>query len=128
MQIRKTKQRTAIRDAFERAGRPLAAEEVLSEAGKEAAGLGLATVYRGVKALVEEGWLVAVELPGEPPRYERSDKAHHHHFHCRGCGKMFEVEGCPPNLDRLVPSGFRLTGHEILMYGDCAACLKRKRR
>jgi len=122
MQVRNTKQRAAIRQAVEEAGRPLAAEEILHDASKQVSGMGLATVYRGIKDLVEEKWLTAVELPGEPPRYERAGKAHHHHFHCCTCRKVYELEGCPPDLDKLVPAGFRVSRHEVLLHGECPEC------
>ena len=128
MQVRHTKQRAAIREAVERAGRPLAAEEILAEASKEVRGLGLATVYRGVRDLLEEKWLTGVELPGEPPRYELAGKAHHHHFHCCTCGRVFEVDACPPDLDKLVPAGFRAGRHEIIMHGECADCVQGSER
>ena len=52
-------------------------------------------------AFLEEGSVVAVPIPGEPPRYESRDAAsrHHHHFHCGGCGRVFDVPGCPQGLD-----------------------------
>ena len=65
---RNTQQRRQIRDVFERNDRPLAADEVLQLAQRKMAGLGIATVYRTIKALTGEGWLVSVEVPGEPPR------------------------------------------------------------
>jgi Fur family ferric uptake transcriptional regulator len=121
--IRKTRQRAVIREVFERTNRPIGAQEVLAAAQQQVGGLGIATVYRTIKALAEEGWLVPVDLPGEPPRYELAGKDHHHHFHCRNCGKVFELQGCVDNLKRLVPQGFVVTGHEVLLYGQCAACL-----
>lgn len=120
--VRNTRQRAIIRDVFEQADRPLGAQEVLVDAQGQLEGLGIATVYRTIKGLVEEEWLVPVELPGEPPRYELAGKDHHHHFHCKDCGKMFELEGCVENLKRLTPKGFRITGHEVLLYGACSQC------
>ena len=119
---RKTNQRTAIREAFRRAARPLSPAEAHAAARARQKTLGLATVYRAVRTLVEEGWLVAVEVPGEPARYEVAGKPHHHHFHCRACGKVYEVEGCPGDLKRLTPRGFRLEGHEVTLLGVCAVC------
>ena len=84
--------------------------------------LGVATVYRGVKSLLESGWLRSVKLPDEPDRYEVADKAHHHHFHCDDCGRVFEVDDCPKDLKRLAPRGFRVARHEVLLYGCCAEC------
>lgn len=124
--IRKTRQRAAIRDALETTGRPMSPEDVLSAAQKQVKGLGIATVYRNLKSLVEEGWLVTVELPGQPARYELAGKAHHHHFHCRECGQVFELHGCVERLAELVPPGYVMSGHDLLLYGLCTACRKAK--
>lgn len=120
MPPRNTNQRRAIRKAIEDAGRPLDANEVLEAADSE--NLGMATVYRTLKLGVEEGWLAPVELPNAPTRYEMAGKHHHHHFECRGCNKVFEALGCPGNLGPLVPEGFTLEDHEVILYGLCKQC------
>lgn len=120
--IRNTRQRAVIREFIEKADRPLSTTEILEGARGGVKGIGIATVYRTVKALTEEGWLVPVELPGESPRYEVAGKDHHHHFHCKACGRVFELQGCIDNLRRLAPRGFRVTGHELVLYGDCQTC------
>jgi Fur family transcriptional regulator, ferric uptake regulator len=119
---RNTQQRREIREVFERNNRPLAAEEVLHLAQRKMAGLGMATVYRTIKALTDEAWLVPVEVPGAPPRYEVRGKAHHHHFHCLKCGKLFELDGCLERLGELIPPSFRVVDHVVLIYGFCAGC------
>jgi Fur family ferric uptake transcriptional regulator len=119
---RKTRQRDAIRQVFEHTARPLGPFEVLEAGRTQVSGLGMATVYRAINALVDDGWLVPVELPGEAPRYERAGAAHHHHFRCRQCTQVFEIEGCPGNFAALAPPGFQLEAHEIVLYGRCAAC------
>lgn len=119
---RDTKQRRAIRRAFEEAGHPLSPKEVHTAAQRDVEALGIATVYRNIRSLQEEGWLEAVELPGEPARYEVAGKEHHHHFHCRECDRVYEVEGCPGNLQTVTPRGFRLESHEFVLYGLCDRC------
>lgn len=121
---RDTRQRRAIRAAFLATGRPMNPAEVLELAAVEQRGLGIATVYRNIKMLLEEGWLTPVELPGEVTRYELAGKAHHHHFHCRKCGRVFELNACLPNVGQLAPAGFRVTGHELLLYGNCEECAR----
>lgn len=121
---RQTRQRKAIRDALQDAGRPLSPTEILTLAKPRVRGLGMATVYRSIRSLVEAGELVSVELPGEPARYESAGKHHHHHFHCRACKRVFEVEGCPEDIESLVPKGFALEAHEVVLYGRCAGCRK----
>lgn len=119
---RDTRQRKAIRDAIEAAGRPLAPQEILELAQHRVPGLGLATIYRNVGRLVEEGWAVAVELPDGPVRYERAGKGHHHHFVCRACESVFDVGGCARGVKELAPHGFEIDAHEIVLYGRCEAC------
>lgn len=125
---RKTRQKAAIRTVFERTARALTTGEVLEIAKQEVSGLGIATVYRAVKSLLDEGWLVAVELPGETPRYEPAGKGHHHHFHCDACQGVFELDGCIPSVEQLAKPGFAVRNHEVVLYGVCADCTRRMRR
>jgi Fur family ferric uptake transcriptional regulator len=84
--------------------------------------LGIATVYRNISSLSAQGWIHSVELPGEPARYERCGKPHHHHFICRGCGLAFDVAACPDDVERLAPPGFAVDAHELVLYGYCPGC------
>lgn len=119
---RSTRQRDAIRSAIDAAGRPLTPQEVLKGAQKIVAALGLATVYRNLKSLVEEGSIQVVTLPGESQRYESSGHDHHHHFQCTDCHRVFDVHRCPGNLKDLAPRGFAVERHELTLYGRCVEC------
>ncbi len=124
---RDTQQRREIRQVFQSNDRPLAADEVLRLAHRRVAGLGMATVYRTIKALTAQGWLVPVEVPGAPPRYEVNGKAHHHHFRCLKCGKLYELRACRERPGKLVPPAFRLVNHVVIIDGFCAACEGKKK-
>jgi Fur family ferric uptake transcriptional regulator len=119
---RRTRQRAAIAAVFTPQAGPLSAGEVLNLARMRSPGLGAATVYRALAGMLEEGQLSVVHLPGQAPRYELAGKAHHHHFHCRLCGRAFELEGCADGLHSLAPAGFRVEGHEIVLHGLCPGC------
>lgn len=119
---RKTRQRAAIRAAFERTDRPLSPRQVLDSAHADVDGLGIATVYRSIKGLLKEGWLSTVYLPGAPNVYERAGKPHHHHFRCDGCDKVFDLKGCVPRINRLAGRRFSVRRHEVVLYGLCADC------
>jgi Fur family ferric uptake transcriptional regulator len=123
---RKTEQRTAIRKAFGRVDRPLSVQEVLGLAQEHVPGLGIATVYRNLKALVEEGWLAMVDMPGQAARYERAELDHHHHFQCEACDRVFDIPGCAEHVyHHNTPAGFVVNRHEVMLYGLCADCVKR---
>ncbi len=118
---RSTKQRGAIRDVLLSADRPLLASEVLELAQHSVPSLGIATVYRTLKALVAEESLQVVELPGENPRFEFAH-GHHHHFCCQQCHKVFDIHACPGDFSRLLPPGYEVSSHELTLYGRCADC------
>lgn len=122
---RQTPQRDAIRSLFTKDGDPLAPQEILEQASAIVPSISIATVYRTIRTLVDMGDIVAVELPGEPARYELAGKGHHHHFRCDECGRAFDVDKCPGNLARMLPEGFTLRSHEITLFGLCRDCLAR---
>ena len=119
---RDTAQRRAIQKVFSAQNRPLSPQEILEAAQSHGPRMGLATVYRTLKSLTESEALRIVDVPGEPQRYELAGKGHHHHFSCRTCGRMFEMDGCPGDLERLVPRGFIMEDHEVFIYGRCRDC------
>lgn len=107
---------------FEQTDRPLSPDEVRGLAAKAIPGIGIATVYRNIKGLLESGVLRTVEIPGGSARYELAGMAHHHHFQCNDCDKVFDIPGCPGNLDNLTPPGFEVSSHNITLYGKCPDC------
>jgi Fur family ferric uptake transcriptional regulator len=119
-----TQQRHAILQTLISAGRPLPVAEILHLAQSTVTGLGIATVYRNLKVLKMDGQVAQVKLPGEPPRWEISE-GHHHHFLCRTCDKLFEVHDCPEDLARILPDGYVLEEHDILLRGLCDVCAGR---
>jgi Fur family ferric uptake transcriptional regulator len=119
---RSTVQRSAIREALQRAGRPLLAQEVLVMACESVPRIGIATIYRNLKTMVDEGLLRQVVLPGENPRFELSGHGHHHHFQCNQCQKVFDIHSCPTDLANLAPKGFTVEDHDLTLYGRCKNC------
>ena len=119
---RSTRQRSAIRQVIDEARRPLSPPEVLELAQQQVAAMGMATVYRNLKLLVDEGAVQMVTLPGDSPRYESAGHAHHHHFQCEACGRVFDVHACPGDLSSMAPAGFQVSHDELTLYGLCADC------
>jgi len=119
---RTTRQQQAILKAFQDQRRPLSAQEAYDSARVHEPRLGIATVYRVIKRLSDRGELMPVVLPGEASRYELPKHHHHHFFQCTRCEQVFDIEGCVSGLKTMLPEGFELDRHEILLYGRCPDC------
>ena len=87
--------------------------------------LGLATVYRTLGLLADEGVVdVLSHRPGELC-YRRCAEGHHHHLVCSGCHRVVELSECEldPWLERVSSQhGFVATGHRLEVAGLCAGC------
>jgi Fur family transcriptional regulator, ferric uptake regulator len=119
---RNTSQRSAIKEVILGHDRPLTIEEIL-HAGRQMVGsLNQATVYRNLKRMVEIGWLKQISHPVLGALYERTGKAHHHHFHCHSCNRVYELPGCALNEGELAPDGFVIEDHEVFLFGVCPSC------
>jgi Fur family ferric uptake transcriptional regulator len=120
---RNTRQREIIVAVIGEAQGPLTVPEILERAKRTLPGLGVATVYRAIKLLLEDRKIQPVILASGETRYESTGLGHHHHFHCRLCGDVYDLEECPVS----VPSGkykhgFIVEDHELTLYGICASC------
>jgi Fur family ferric uptake transcriptional regulator len=135
---RQTRQRQAVLDAIDRAGRALAPAEILEMAQQSVASLNLSTIYRHLNALQDEARIVKVLLPGQAAaRFEAVCSGdhgtrgvhshhdaghHHHHFHCNRCDRVYPLHACPGPMQNLAPKGFVVEAHEITLSGLCAEC------
>ncbi len=116
--LRATKQRHAIKKAFEDAARPLGPKEILHIAGKSVPNLGIATIYRNIKVMIDEGELETVDLPGQASRYQRPSEDNQQLIICENDDSVFtlksDIEGFEPEL----PEGFVLKRYQIIYYGE----------
>ncbi|MFW6058616.1 MAG: Fur family transcriptional regulator [Phycisphaeraceae bacterium] len=121
---RRTQQRAAILEAIRGAAGPLTVDQIQAAAQRTVANLGIATVYRTVKLLLDHGEIRTVTLPDGQPRYEAADLGHHHHFRCRRCGRVYDLDLCPIALPEgmKLPGGFHVEDHEVTLYGTCPRC------
>jgi Fur family ferric uptake transcriptional regulator len=88
-------------------------------------GIGQATVYRTVKALLDLGYLKWVHDEGGERRFVASRPGHSHMLVCRSCLKVIESSDCDLSvLEKLIAAqtGFTVEGHYLEFYGLCPEC------
>ncbi len=121
---RQTRQREVVFDVIRASSGPLTVPEIHAQAKKKIKGMGIATIYRTIKLLLEKQLIQPVTLPSGDTRYESAALGHHHHFQCNTCGKVIDIDHCPitiPTGSKL-PGGYMLLDHEITLFGLCPKC------
>lgn len=117
-QYRDTRQRAAIKQALQRADRPLSPKEILQMARNSVPNLGIATVYRNIKALMENDELTVVDIPGGTPRYLPSTATPRHLFIDEKTDRVYAVDIPHDGLEAYLPGNFKPSHYQVFFYGN----------
>ncbi len=119
---RKTTQRAAIEAVFRQHDGPVSVDDILADGRVMVDSLNQSTVYRNLKLMLQRGRIKQISHPSLGTLYERTGKGHHHHFHCRGCNRIYELPGCALKENEVAPDGFVMEDHEVFLFGLCPIC------
>jgi Fur family ferric uptake transcriptional regulator len=123
---RVTGQRLAVADALAASRDPQTAEQLWRRLLAGRSGVGRATVFRTLEALVAAGVARRFEPEGHASTYVACRPGHHHHLVCTGCGRVTEIGEAHvrPLASRVArDTGFAVDDARIDFYGRCAGCL-----
>jgi len=92
--------------------------------------IGLATVYRILHQLTEQGLIKELEYGSGCSRYD-AHTCRHDHAICTECGNLLDipkdVQLSTKALEVAAQSaGFELESHEVRIYGRCTTCQSRR--
>ncbi|OYT58749.1 hypothetical protein B6U81_07325 [Thermoplasmatales archaeon ex4484_30] len=101
------------------------ADDIYSALKKKNPSLSKTTVYNSLEVLKRHGIIQSITISGSEMRYDfRSDV--HHHFLCRKCGKIIDIDvGCP-YMDDFLNGGHRVEEVHGYFKGICKDCLKKE--
>ncbi|RRD50585.1 transcriptional repressor [Arachnia propionica] len=122
---RNTWQRTAIRSLLANTEEFRTAAQIHAELRQVGDKVGLATVYRALQSMSDNGDLDIVRTPEGEAAYRMCSNSHHHHLVCRSCGMAVEIAGeAVENWANEVAQehGFTDAGHNLEIFGLCRNC------
>jgi len=120
-----TRQRAAVLAAIEEAGCALEPAEILKLARGQCPELGLATVYRAMEALNDNGMIRRVHTSKGCAGVAQARAEHGHYVICTECGRVSEFSSCDvAALERGAAreTGFSITAHFVELAGTCSDC------
>ena len=88
--------------------------------------IGLASVYRILHSLVEQGYIKELGRSEESCRYD-AQTLRHDHAVCTVCGNLFDlpvaINVSHETLEHAAQAvGIQLDSHEVRLYGRCPSC------
>lgn len=124
--LKLTRQRLSIAERFLDSEGHLSAEDLYHALAGDGHRVGLATVYRTLKMLVDAGLAQVRHFPDGTARYENVyGEPAHDHLICVECGRIIEIEN--PLIQQLYQrafdaQGFVASGHRLVITGICSDC------
>ncbi|MEJ3405715.1 transcriptional repressor [Rathayibacter sp. YIM 133350] len=123
---RNTWQREAVREALDASGGFISAQGLHGALHAGGSPIGLATVYRALASLAEQGEADSLQSPeGESLYRACTSTGHHHHLICRNCGLTVEIGAEPVETwaqGVAAQHGFTQAAHVVDVFGLCAEC------
>lgn len=100
------------------------ADDIFFALRKELPNLSLATVYRNLRALTNNGQIKTIAFPNSKDRFD-GNISEHFHVQCEECGKIYDIElDIIEELDKKITlqTGVIPKKHQIIISGLCANC------
>jgi len=125
--LRITNQRDVILSELRAVKTHPTADELYTQVRSRLPRVSLATVYRNLEWLSEQGLARKIEVGGRQKRFD-GDISDHYHVRCQKCGRVADVEmDVLENLEGRISEacGFNVTGHRLEFTGLCSECTQR---
>jgi Fur family peroxide stress response transcriptional regulator len=112
----------AVLDVLRACERHPTAAEVYEEVRRVRPRMGLATVYRILHQLTEQGLIKELGRNDERCRYDARTSRHDHAI-CTECGALLDIPVAIVLADEVLQAaGMSLGVYEVRIYGRCTAC------
>src|SRR5947199_10164640 len=103
------------------------AHEIYQRVHKKLPRISLATVYRNLHSLVDEGKIRTLLLDAQGARFD-AETSQHDHFICEPCGRVVDLflrQARPVDLSSLAKQGYVVTTHTLTVDRTCRHCAAR---
>ena len=102
-------------------------DEIYQELKKKNPSLSKTTVYNAVETLNKHGVLQSLTITGTEVRYDYKHGMHHH-FLCKKCGEITDIDVQCPNLESMLECGHRVDEVHGYFKGVCKKCLQKEKK
>ncbi len=123
-QLKITPQRLAIMKYLDENRTHPTADRIYIDLKEKNPALSKTTVYNSVETLKEHGIIQSLTISGSESRYDFENKMHHH-FLCKKCGTIIDIDIKCPNIRKIIESGHNVEEVHGYFKGICKKCMKK---
>ena len=100
-------------------------DEIYSDLKTNNPSLSKTTVYNTLELLEKNGIIQSLTISGSEHRYDLK-KGMHHHFFCKKCGSIIDIDIECPNLGKMLECGHKVEEVHGYFKGICEKCIKKE--
>ncbi len=123
--LKVTPQRLIILQYLEKHMNHPTADQIFTALKKKSPSLSKTTVYNSLEILQKHGIIQTLTICGLEHRYDFKNSMHHH-FLCKKCGIIIDIDIECPNLNRMTKLGHHIDEVHGYFKGTCKKCLKKE--
>ena len=97
------------------------ADEIYTKLKQDNPSLSKTTVYNALDTLKNHKIIQSITITGVESRYDFKDSMHHH-FLCKKCGNIFDINIECPNIERTIEDGYQIDEVHGYFKGTCKKC------
>jgi len=103
------------------------ADEIYKKKKKSIPSLSKTTVYNSLDTLKDHGLIQTLSICGSEHRYDFKHGMHHH-FYCKKCGEIIDIDIKCPNIKKIIDQGYRIDEVHGYFKGICKKCMEKENK
>lgn len=121
--LNNSEKRNAILSALKNTTSHPSAEWIFEKVKEDCPGIGIATVYRNLKILLEQNQIFKVDVGDGLDHYDAQIEIPHDHTYCTVCGAIGDIEASSVSgFEKIAKDEFSVEAYSLVLYGKCRKC------
>lgn len=124
-QLKNSEKRNAILTALKATKTHPSAEWIYEKVKDDFPEIGIATVYRNLKILLEQKEIFKVDVGDGLDHYDAQTEIRHDHTYCLECGAIGDIDAVSDvKLCDFKQKDFSVESYSMVLFGRCEKCTK----
>lgn len=124
-QLKSSKNRDAILAVLRGTTTHPSADWIFEKVRESNPNIGIATVYRNLKTLLEQNEIFKVDVGDGLDHYDAQIAVRHDHTYCTSCGAIGDIDAISASsLEQFAKDKFSVEAYSLVLFGKCEKCKK----
>ena len=126
-QLKNSEKRNAILAVLKGTTTHPSADWIFERVKESYPSIGIATVYRNLKILLEQNQIFKVDVGDGLDHYDAQTEIRHDHTFCLICGAIGDIEVVPEKqLEKFAVNNFSVESYSMVLFGKCNKCKQKE--